>query len=142
MKIELRFPKKGVAGSCTVSTKVCNVVNDGLPESLTAMVMLAVPATVVLGKSFTVQLVPVASVFANTIFESDITPGLSELAATVNVSGGASTSPMVKLMGLTGTPARVICLSIKDINGGSLTGVTRSVNELVALNPLSFCAIT
>ena len=115
------------------------MVNAGTPLSRTAMVILAVPATVVVGKSVTVQLNPLPS---NMIFESGITPWLSEVADTVSVSVAASTSPMVKLTGPTGIPARVTCLAIKEINGGSLTGVTLSVNGVLPVNPLSLCANT
>ena len=78
--------------------------------SETVMVTFAVAAWTPAGNKVTVRVAPDGSEEAtpNMMLPLGSSFGLSEVAVTVKLAAAVSTSPMVKLIGPIGTPARVI----------------------------------
>src|ERR1051325_1434915 len=96
--------KAAVAGGGGAFTDNTNVSAAVLTPSLTVTLIVAVPVWLAAGVTVTVRLPPLPP---KTMFASGTNVGLDELPLRVKLPAAVSTSPTVKLIGPTATPAVV-----------------------------------
>src|ERR1043165_275370 len=122
-----------VGGSFTALTPNVKVSLPTPPSgSVTVMVIRALPNWLGLGVIVTVQSAPLPTSW---IFWLGTKLGLAELAVTIRLAAGLSTSWMVKEIGPLGVSSLIRTLAIGLTVGGSFTGLTVTKKLVLALVP-------